>query len=148
MNMSKIKSLALIPLVAGVLFGTGLLLSGMADPGKVIAFLDFAGNWDPSLAFVMGGAIGVGLIAFTRAKKMSCSWLDAPLQWPSAKHIDWRLLAGSSIFGIGWGLRYAVSDFVGMFYQAGIMDDEGNVIHISRENVKLQDRPYQVCYVQ
>ena len=52
----------------------------------------------------MGGAIGVGLIAFTRAKKMSCSWLDAPLQWPSAKHIDWRLLAGSSIFGIGWGL--------------------------------------------
>ena len=85
----------LVSLVAGLLFGTGLLLSGMADPGKVVAFLDFAGNWDPSLAFVMGGAIGVGLIAFTRAKKMSCSWLDAPMQWPSAKHIDWRLLAGT-----------------------------------------------------
>ncbi len=94
----------LVSLAAGLLFGTGLLLSGMADPGKVVAFLDFAGNWDPSLAFVMGGAIGVGLIAFTRAKKMSCSWLDAPMQWPSAKHIDWRLLAGSSLFGIGWGL--------------------------------------------
>lgn len=52
------------------------------------------------------------------------------------------------VFGIGWGLRYAVSDFVGMFNQAGVMDDEGNVIQISRENVKLQDRPYLVCYVQ
>ncbi|MCM2252781.1 MAG: hypothetical protein NDJ19_10530 [Ramlibacter sp.] len=90
--------------VAGLLFGVGLLLSGMTDPGKVIGFLDLAGAWDPSLAFVMAGAIGVGFFAFRAAHGRRRSLLGAPMQLPGTKAIDWRLLAGSAVFGVGWGL--------------------------------------------
>ncbi|WP_432745839.1 YeeE/YedE family protein [Methylobacter sp. G7] len=91
-------------LLAGLLFGLGLIISGMTDPSKVIGFLDLAGAWDPSLAFVMGGAILVGAIAFAIAKKRQRSLLGAPMQLSSATELDKRLLLGSLVFGIGWGI--------------------------------------------
>ena len=94
----------LIPLGLGLLFGFGLLLSGMTDPAKVQGFLDIAGHWDPSLALVMGGAIGVALLPFQYARTRRKTWLGLPMQLPTARHIDRRLLVGSSLFGIGWGL--------------------------------------------
>ena len=88
----------------GLLFGIGLILSGMTDPGKVIGFLDLSGAWDPSLALVMGGAILVGVFAFALAKKRTTTFLGGALQLPTSNDIDKRLLAGSLIFGAGWGL--------------------------------------------
>ena len=93
-----------VSFVSGLLFGLGLVLSQMADPGKVIAFLDFTGCWDPSLAFVMAGAVGVGLAGFACARKTGKTWLGVPMQLPQATRIDWRLVAGSAVFGAGWGL--------------------------------------------
>ena len=95
---------ALLALVAGLVFGVGLLVSGMANPAKVLGFLDLAGRWDPSLALVMAGAIAVGLVAFTLAKRRQTSWLGLPMQIPGATHIDRRLVIGSVLFGVGWGL--------------------------------------------
>lgn len=89
---------------AGLVFGIGLLLSGMTDPGKVIGFLDVAGTWDPSLAFVMGGAIGVGFFAFLLAGRRAQTFLGGPMHLPTRRDIDNRLVGGSIIFGIGWGL--------------------------------------------
>lgn len=94
----------LIPLGLGLLFGFGLLLSGMTDPGKVQGFLDIAGHWDPSLALVMGGAIGVALLPFQSARTRRKTWLGMPMQLPTARQIDRRLIVGSTLFGIGWGL--------------------------------------------
>lgn len=93
-----------IEFLVGLLFGLGLLLSGMTDPGKVIGFLDISGLWDPSLAFVMGGAILVGFFAFTVAKKRTQSFLGGAMQLPTASHIDRRLVVGSALFGAGWGV--------------------------------------------
>ncbi len=90
--------------LVGLLFGWGLLISGMTDPGKVIGFLDLAGTWDPSLAFVMGGGILVGLIGFTLAKKRTSSFLGAAMHLPTSRDIDRRLVLGSLTFGAGWGL--------------------------------------------
>ena len=90
--------------VAGLLFGLGLLLSGMTDPGKVLGFLDVSGHWDPSLARVMGGAILVGVFAFALAKKRTTSFLGGALHLPKASQIDRRLVVGSLLFGAGWGL--------------------------------------------
>lgn len=91
--------------LVGLLFGLGLLLSGMTDPGKVLGFLDLAGAWDPSLALVMGGAIAVGAFAFALAKRRTRSFFGGALHLPSARHqIDRRLVLGSLSFGIGWGL--------------------------------------------
>jgi uncharacterized protein len=89
---------------AGLIFGLGLLIAGMANPAKVLGFLDLAGNWDPSLAFVMGGAIAVAAVAFAFVKHQSSSLLGLPMQLPSARHIDRRLVGGNLLFGIGWGL--------------------------------------------
>lgn len=89
---------------AGLVFGVGLILSGMTDPGKVIGFLDVAGNWDPSLAFVMGGAILVGFFAFALAHRRAHSFLGGAMHLPRNRDIDKRLIAGSVLFGIGWGL--------------------------------------------
>ena len=89
---------------AGVVFGTGLVLSGMSDPGKVIGFLDITGNWDPSLAFVMGGAILVGFFAFAFARRRARTFLGGALHLPTSRDIDNRLVGGSLLFGIGWGL--------------------------------------------
>ncbi len=90
--------------VVGLLFGLGLLLSGMADPGKVLGFLDLLGQWDPSLAFVMGGAIAVGFFAFAIAKKRTITFLGTALKLPTTNQIDKRLLIGALLFGAGWGL--------------------------------------------
>lgn len=91
-------------LISGLIFGIGLIVAGMANPSKVLGFLDLAGMWDPSLALVMAGAIGVGLVAFTVAKGRTKTLLDLPMQIPSARHLDRRLILGSVVFGIGWGL--------------------------------------------
>ena len=90
--------------LVGLLFGLGLMLSGMTDPGKVIGFLDLFGAWDPSLALVMGGAILVGFFAFTIAKKRTTTFLGGVLRIPSNMDIDKKLLVGSLLFGAGWGL--------------------------------------------
>ena len=90
--------------LVGLLFGIGLLLSGMTDPGKVLGFLDLFGNWDPSLALVMGGAIGVGVVAFTFAKKRTVSFLGGAMRLPTSSQIDRRLIVGALLFGAGWGL--------------------------------------------
>jgi uncharacterized membrane protein YedE/YeeE len=90
--------------VAGLVFGWGLLIAGMADPGKVQGFLDLAGAWDPSLALVMGGAIAVGLIAFALARRRSTALLGDAMRLPTATAIDRPLLVGATLFGIGWGL--------------------------------------------
>lgn len=91
-------------LVVGLLFGIGLIVSGMTDPSKVQSFLDLAGSWDPSLALVMGGAILVGLVAFRLAANRSRAILDGPMRWPTTPRIDRRLVLGGLAFGVGWGL--------------------------------------------
>ena len=88
----------------GLVFGLGLIISGMTDPGKVLGFLDLAGLWDPSLALVMGGAVLVGLLAFTLARKRTTSVLGDPMQLPTERQIDRRLVLGSLAFGVGWGI--------------------------------------------
>lgn len=90
--------------VIGLLFGWGLLISGMTDPGKVLGFLDLAGAWDPSLAFVMGGAVLIGLAGFSLAKKRTRSFLGGAMHLPTSRDIDRRLVLGSLTFGAGWGL--------------------------------------------
>lgn len=94
----------LTSLLAGLVFGAGLILSGMTDPSKVIGFLDLTGNWDPSLAFVMGGAILVGFFAFRIAGERGKPFLGEKLHLPTRNDIDPRLVLGSAVFGIGWGL--------------------------------------------
>lgn len=91
-------------LLIGALFGIGLIVSGMTDPSKVIGFLDLAGAWDPSLAFVMGGAVIVGLIAYRLARKRTRTFLGGAMHLPTARHVDRRLIVGSLAFGAGWGL--------------------------------------------
>lgn len=99
MNTNRISEFAV-----GLLFGIGLILSGMTDPGKVIGFLDLFGAWDPSLALVMGGAILVGAVAFALAKKLTTTFLGGALRLPSSDVIDQPLVLGSLLFGAGWGL--------------------------------------------
>ena len=91
-------------LLAGWVFGLGLVLSGMSNPAKVLGFLDLAGGWDPSLLFVMGGALAVGLLAFALARRRGRTLLGEALSLPAARRIDRRLVGGSLLFGIGWGL--------------------------------------------
>ena len=94
----------IMALLAGLVFGIGLIISGMTDPSKVIGFLDLAGAWDPSLGFVMGGAILVGLVAFRFAAGRDRSLLGDAMRLPTATHIDRRLVLGGLAFGAGWGL--------------------------------------------
>ncbi|MFT7724431.1 MAG: hypothetical protein QM788_16640 [Roseateles sp.] len=94
----------LVAALSGLVFGLGLIVSGMVVPAKVLGFLDLAGAWDPSLAFVIGGALAVGLPAFLGARRWRRSLAGLPLQWPAQTAIDRRLVGGSLLFGIGWGL--------------------------------------------
>ena len=93
-----------LALLAGAVFGLGLLVSGMANPAKVIGFLDLAGPWDPSLALVMGGAVAVGSVAFAVARRRTRSLIGLDMQLPSGRTVDRRLVGGSLLFGAGWGL--------------------------------------------
>lgn len=90
--------------LAGLIFGLGLILSGMGNPAKIQNFLDFFGTWDPSLGLVMGGAIGVGVVAFGWMKRRRTALLGSLVQWPTSTAIDRKLLTGSAMFGAGWGL--------------------------------------------
>ena len=94
----------LVAFVAGALFGVGVLVSGMGNPGYVAGFLDVAGTWDPRLAFVMAGAIAVAAPAFTIVKRRGTTSSGQPLSLPAARKVDGALLGGAAIFGIGWGL--------------------------------------------
>ncbi|HEY0907443.1 MAG TPA: YeeE/YedE family protein [Methylophilus sp.] len=90
--------------LAGVIFGLGLILSGMTNPYKVRAFLDISRDWDPSLMLVMLGAIAVAFVGFRFSRHRSVSLLGEPLHLPGTTVIDGKLLAGAALFGIGWGL--------------------------------------------
>lgn len=92
-------------LIAGAIFGVGLAISGMTDPARVVAFLDPFGTWDPSLAFVMGGAVGVYAIAYRLiVKTRRDPWFDIRFHLPTRRDLDIQLVIGSALFGIGWGL--------------------------------------------
>jgi uncharacterized protein len=99
MNLSAISAL-----LSGLLFGAGLVLSGMTVPANVVGFLDFTGAWNPALAFVMGGAIAVHMPLYWLIRKRKSPLFDTQFHVPSRRDIDWRLLAGAAVFGIGWGL--------------------------------------------
>lgn len=90
--------------IAGLLFGLGLLLAGMADPAKVLAFLDLAGDWDPSLALVMAGAIGAAALPLNLAQRRTKALLGGAMQLPTRRDLDARLVGGSLLFGVGWGI--------------------------------------------
>ncbi|RDE09012.1 YeeE/YedE family protein [Pelagibacterium lacus] len=94
----------LMALVIGLVFGAGIALSGMANPAKVLNFFDFAGTWDPSLAFVMGGALAVTALGYRLVLRRPAPLLDAAFHLPTSRRIDRPLVAGSAIFGIGWGI--------------------------------------------
>ena len=94
----------IVSTLVGMIFGFGLILSGMVNPAIVLSFLDIAGNWNPSLLWVMGGAMSVSAIAFAVAKKRKKSYLGIPIQIPITTQIDHRLLIGSFLFGVGWGI--------------------------------------------
>jgi uncharacterized membrane protein YedE/YeeE len=96
--------LTLSALVSGVLFGIGLSISQMTDPAKVIGFLDITGNWDPSLALVMGSALLISILAHKVRSKRPSPILANNFDLPTKKHIDFRLIGGSILFGVGWGL--------------------------------------------
>ena len=98
------RSPTFIALLAGILFGTGLLISGMSNPANVLGFLDVAGAWNPSLAFVMGGAIAVAAPAFAWARRQRRTLSGEPLELPDRRRITTRLILGSALFGLGWGL--------------------------------------------
>lgn len=94
----------LIALIAGALFGAGLVLSGMADPARVRGFLDLMGRWDPTLAFVMGGALIPMILAWQIQKRFEKPFADARFHLPDTNRIDARLLIGAILFGVGWGV--------------------------------------------
>ena len=94
----------LIALTSGLVFGLGLIASGMTNPAKVKGFLDLYGAWDPSLALVMGGAIAVGVFGFAAARRRSLSWTGERMELPTQRAIDTRLVGGGVLFGIGWGI--------------------------------------------
>ncbi|NRP75700.1 hypothetical protein ILFOPFJJ_06623 [Ensifer psoraleae] len=94
----------LAAIVCGLIFGAGLLISDMINPGRVLAFLDFAGSWDPSLAFVVGGALIPSAVAHIIRGRRSAPFLDGRFHVPMNSAIDWKLVTGAALFGLGWGL--------------------------------------------
>ena len=120
-----------VEFAVGLLFGWGLILAGMTDPGKVIGFLDLAGAWDPSLALVMGGAIAVGFFAFGLAKQRTTNLFGGALHLPTSRDIDRPLVIGALLFGAGWGLAgfcpgpgivsMAAGEFKGLVFVAAMV---------------------------
>ena len=104
MNLHSSRTQLLFALLAGALFGAGLAISGMVNPAKVLAFLDIAGAWDPTLALVMAGALAVAVPGFRIALGRRTPWFGDTFGVPTRSDIDVRLLAGAALFGIGWGL--------------------------------------------
>lgn len=102
--MSEQAKRTFASLAAGLLFGLGLVISGMSDPAKVMNFLDVAGTWDPSLAFVMAGAVSVAFLGYRLAFGRGRPLFDASFHVPAAVALDTPLIAGSAVFGLGWGL--------------------------------------------
>lgn len=102
--MSRRVQHALVALLAGLLFGAGLALGGMTAPLKVIGFLDFGGAWDPSLAFVMASALAVHVLAYRLIRGSAAPLFADEFAVPKLRQLDWRLISGSAVFGIGWGL--------------------------------------------
>lgn len=94
----------LMAFIAGLVFGLGLLLSDMVNPTKVLGFLDLAGHWDPSMALVMIGAIGTALLPLQWSRRQKRSLLGLPMRMPVARELDRRLIVGSLVFGVGWGI--------------------------------------------
>lgn len=112
----------IVALIAGLLFALGLVVSGMTQPAKVIGFLDVTGKWDPSLAFVMGGALLVTLIAFAiTPREGKQPWFAAKFELPTRKDIDAKLIGGAALFGIGWGLAgYCPGPAFAALYAGGL----------------------------
>lgn len=109
-----------VALISGLIFGLGLILSGMTNPAKVLGFLDLDGRWDPSLAFVMSGALVVGSFAFPYALKRPTSLFGDVFRIPKATHVDRRLVVGSLTFGVGWGLAgYCPGPVLASVWQGG-----------------------------
>jgi uncharacterized membrane protein YedE/YeeE len=96
--------LASTAFLSGLVFGTGLIVSGLVNPAKVLGFLDLAGQWDPSLALVMAGAVAIGGITFAIADRRTATLLGTPMLLPAARNLEPRLVLGSLAFGVGWGL--------------------------------------------
>jgi uncharacterized membrane protein YedE/YeeE len=96
--------MALANLLCGLIFGFGLLISGMTQPSKVLGFLDIFGQWDPTLGFVMAAALGVSGVGFSLVRQRTKPVLASKLMWPTRTDIDQRLIVGSVLFGVGWGL--------------------------------------------
>lgn len=94
----------LVALACGLVFGAGLAISGMTNPAKVLGFLDVSGAWDPTLAFVMGGALAVSAAGYAVARRRAHPWLAETFAIPTLQDLDARLLGGAVLFGIGWGL--------------------------------------------
>ena len=94
----------IVAFAAGLLFGAGLLLSGMTDPAKVQNFLDVFGSWDPSLAFVMGGAVAVTSVGYALSRRARAPRLATAFGWPTGRDVDAPLVLGAAVFGLGWGL--------------------------------------------
>jgi uncharacterized membrane protein YedE/YeeE len=118
----NIAALNIVALIAGLLFALGLVLSGMTQPAKVIGFLDITGKWDPSLAFVMGGALMVTLIAFAITPRSGKRpWFSEKFELPDRKDIDVKLVGGAALFGIGWGLTgYCPGPAFAALYAGGL----------------------------
>jgi uncharacterized membrane protein YedE/YeeE len=119
-------------LLAGTIFGVGLAISEMINPAKVLAFLDIAGRWDPSLALVMAGALAVTAVGFRIVLKRPAPWFALRFELPSGGQIDGRLLAGAAVFGIGWGL---VGFCLGLSYCVACVRESG-VIDIRRGHAR------------
>jgi uncharacterized protein len=90
--------------LCALVFGFGLAISGMIDPAKVRGFLDVTGQWDPTLAFVMGGALGVTALGYAWLRKRGVTLDGVRMAWPTARGVDKKLIAGAALFGIGWGI--------------------------------------------
>lgn len=105
--MNAARRRELVALIAGVVFALGLGLAGMTSPVKVLDFLDVFGDWDPSLAFVMGGAIAIYAPVYRRVRGREAPRLAEEFHWPTARDVDPRLVVGSLMFGVGWGLAGA-----------------------------------------